>query len=134
MGAFGKGGKGGMGGMGGWGGGWGGIGGWGGGGWGGGGWGGGYGGGFGGGGWGNGFWSPWGAGALGYWGQGRSRNLMYNPYFANSQMTPYSVSSNHCFISNILLRYLMEGHIFKFINSMLPRHGGIHANFKWCYW
>lgn len=54
----------------------------------GGGWGGGMGGGWGGG-WGGGFWSPYGPGALGYWGQGRSRNLQYNPYFANSQMKPY---------------------------------------------
>merc|ERR1712168_1750132 len=40
-------------------------------------------------GWGGGYWSPWGPGNLGYWGQARTRNMMYNPYFANSQMFPY---------------------------------------------
>merc|ERR1712200_201372 len=38
---------------------------------------------------GGGYWSPWGPGNLGYWGQARTRNMMYNPYLANSQMFPY---------------------------------------------
>merc|ERR1711970_993066 len=66
-----KGGFGGLGGWGGWPGGWGGYGGWGGG----------------------GYWGPWGPGNLGFWGQGRTRNMMYNPYFANTQMYPYKGST-----------------------------------------
>merc|ERR1739845_261435 len=46
-----------------------------------------------GGGWGGGYWCPWGPGNLGFWGQGRTRNMMYNPYFANTQMYPYKGST-----------------------------------------